>query len=212
MHDSIGSQIMRAVFVTILVFNGSTAVAQDWVATPIVGGYMIDVPKSWETKAQAFRDALDQTTKLRNPSITKPRSKIVFAAQLKHANGEQIGWVSVRTHPDYEKLHESFGLLTQRDLQFIDDQLVVGIERKYGNLGFKVIERFEPRRMKSGKYDTLLFQYRRKNPLGSTSFVRNLMVLNRERSIGIVMSDDERFPELRPVTDRILTSVRGRTE
>ena len=205
-------QLTRVISVAALLALSVPAFAQDWATTPIVGGYAIDIPTNWKTKSQAYKEALDRTTRSKMQFLPQWRSKLVYAAQLLDQKGVQIGWVSVRTHPEYEKIQAVWNQLTPRHYQLIYDQILAKVELNYSKLGLKVIERIKPRTLKIGKYDSLLFEYRRKNPWGSTSLVRTLMVLNGKKSLGVTVSDDERFPKLRPVTDHILTSIRDRAE
>ncbi len=206
-------QLTRVVCVAALLVLAAPALAERWTTEQIAGEYAIDVPRNWDVKSEAYRKqlfgGLHQKRKTRLLKLTE----LVFMAELKNAQGVQIGLVLVEAEsPHNPRSYDRMAKASMKTLERFSSALLESNRPRYQKQGFEFVEPFTPEKFKAGKHDAVMFARRWKKLSGHSVFVRNIYVLNGEKSLQVLIMHDERYPKLKAVTDRIVASVRDRAE
>jgi hypothetical protein len=186
------------------------AAAGGWKAYDLLRGWRIDVPRNFDVRRDLWRRELDPDRKRDEPERDW-KSELVFVAQ--HGAGRlQAAFVSARTQPDWADLHARLDGMTDADWQRRYDEVLAGLAPLYRRNGQSIAGTVKPTRLLHRQWEAVLMTWRRQEVNPTTTLVQQLMILDRRRSIAVTASHDEARPDLRPVIERILASVRGQDE
>jgi hypothetical protein len=186
------------------------AAADGWKSYDLLRGWRIDVPRNFDVRRDLWRRELDPDRKRDEPERDW-KSELVFVAQ--HGVGRhQAAFVSARTQPDWADLHARLDGMTDADWQRRYDEVLAGLAPLYRRNGQSIAGTTRPVRLLHRQWQAVLLTWRRQEVNPTTTVVQQLMILDRRRSIAVTASHDEARPDLRPVVERILASVRGQDE
>jgi len=186
--------------------------AENFATVTLPKGVSIDLPKNWVVLSNNQRITLDTSVEagLDLSGIEQETSELPFAANYYDDRGNTIAILNVRYYPDIDLSQADARSATSSDVQELDATIKENLLKGMEALGMSIKSWSGTTKADINGITTFITEYHRASLQLSGDFrVKSIRVFAEDRSVTLTVSYlDSMAMVLRPITDRIIASLR----
>ncbi len=192
-------------------FNSS--IEDNFVKIKLPKGVSAELPKNWSVLSEKTLTTIDaaQQSISEKAGIFDASSVLNFGANY-YMNGKAEALFNIRYYPELDIRQTEAAKFDKYAIQAIDSMLQVNVRlgEKDSISGYKVTKWLGTKMQNINNLTIFTTEYKRTGYINNSSFcVRLVRVFNASRSFTITVSyKDSQAPVLRPITDKIIRSIR----
>ncbi len=192
--------------------TGSVPTTDGHVVVSLSNHVSVELPMGWKmlNEGEVGNAASVAASAAAKSGQSRPGPSLSADATYSDASGKVIALFNVRYYPDATLTQKDTADATAEDISKIDAGIKSGMQTSGGSMGWTVLEWKGTKPQLLNGTHSLLTEYTRSGVGGAgPKCVRLVRVFNGNKSFTITVSHDlAKDAELRPVTDRIIASIK----